>query len=113
VHYAYFGVKLGDQDKSWAPHKVRVCYVCVEDMRKWSKGKEKTFRFGVSVIWREPKNHSDDCYFCCYDVKGYNSKNKKVKALPTTGNCFKYLCKRFPHLSEAKHKEDAFVGPDI
>jgi hypothetical protein len=46
-------VKLGDQDKSWAPHKV--CYVCVQDLRKWSKGKKKAFRFGVPVIWREQK----------------------------------------------------------
>jgi hypothetical protein len=36
-----------------------------------------------------------------------------VKALPKTGNCFKYLCKTFPHLSEAKLKEGIFVGPDI
>jgi hypothetical protein len=28
-----------------------------------------------------------------------------VKVLPKTGNCFKYLCKTFPHLSEAKLKE--------
>jgi hypothetical protein len=59
VYYAYFGLKLGDQDKSWASHKV--CYVCVEDLRKWSKGKNKAFRFGVPMIWREPKNHSGDC----------------------------------------------------
>jgi hypothetical protein len=36
-----------------------------------------------------------------------------VKALPKTGNCFKYLCKTFPHMSEAKLKEGVFVGPDI
>jgi hypothetical protein len=47
VYYAYFGVKLGD--KSWAPHKV--CYVCVEDLWKWSKGKKKAFGFGVPMIW--------------------------------------------------------------
>jgi hypothetical protein len=35
-----------------------------------------------------------------------------VKASPKTGNCFKYLCKMFPHLSEAKLKEGV-VGPDI
>jgi hypothetical protein len=60
----------------------RFFYVCVEDLRKWSKGKKKAFRFGVPVIWREPKYHRDDCYFCCYDVKGYNSKNKKVILYP-------------------------------
>lgn len=36
-----------------------------------------------------------------------------VKALPKDGECFKYLCEKFPHLSEAKLKEGVFVGPDI
>jgi hypothetical protein len=36
-----------------------------------------------------------------------------VTALPKTGNCFKYLCKNFPHLLAAKLKEGIFVGPDI
>jgi hypothetical protein len=35
-----------------------------------------------------------------------------VKALPETGNCCKYLSKKFPLLSEAKLKEDVFIGPD-
>jgi hypothetical protein len=35
-----------------------------------------------------------------------------VKGLPKTENCFQYLCKRFPHLSEAKLKEGVFIGPD-
>ncbi|GBM29458.1 hypothetical protein AVEN_255843-1 [Araneus ventricosus] len=35
-----------------------------------------------------------------------------VKALPKDGECFKYLCHQFPGLSEAKLKEDVFVGPD-
>jgi uncharacterized protein with PIN domain len=58
VYYAYFGVKLGDQGKSWAPHKV--CSVCVEELRQWSKGTKKSFYFGVPMIWREPRNHSDN-----------------------------------------------------
>ncbi|GFV59594.1 uncharacterized protein TNCV_4259871 [Trichonephila clavipes] len=33
VYFAYFGVKLGDQDKSWAPHVV--CSVCIEELRQW------------------------------------------------------------------------------
>jgi hypothetical protein len=36
-----------------------------------------------------------------------------VKALPKTGNCFKYLCKMFPHLSKAKLKEGVFDSPDV
>ena len=36
-----------------------------------------------------------------------------VKALPKDGECFKYLCKKFPGLSEAKLKEGIFVGPEI
>ncbi|GFU03596.1 uncharacterized protein TNCV_2403081 [Trichonephila clavipes] len=33
MSFAYFGIKLGDQDKSWAPHIV--CSVCVEELRQW------------------------------------------------------------------------------
>lgn len=80
VYLLYFGIRLGDQDKSWAPHKV--CYVCVEDLRKWSKSQKKTFKFAVPMIWREPRNHSDDCYFCSVDITGHNSKNKKVISYP-------------------------------
>lgn len=36
-----------------------------------------------------------------------------VKALPKDRHCFKYLCQKFPNLSEAKLKEGVFVGPDI
>lgn len=35
VYLVYFKLKLGDQDKVWAPHKV--CKRCVEDLRNWSK----------------------------------------------------------------------------
>jgi hypothetical protein len=37
---------------------------------------------------------------------------QSVKAWPK-GECFKYLCKKFPGLSDAKLKEGIFVGPDI
>jgi hypothetical protein len=58
VYYAYSDVKLRDQDKSWALFKVR--YVCVEYLRKWSKGGGGN-SFSVPVKWRYPKYHSDDC----------------------------------------------------
>jgi hypothetical protein len=36
-----------------------------------------------------------------------------VKALPKEGECFKYLCKKFPGLSGAKLKDGIFAGADI
>jgi hypothetical protein len=38
---------------------------------------------------------------------------KLFKALPKTGNYFKYLCERVSYLPEVKLKEGVFVGPDI
>ncbi|GFU90858.1 uncharacterized protein TNCV_4921911 [Trichonephila clavipes] len=81
VYFAYFGIKLGDQDTSWAPHVV--CSVCVEELRQWFKGKKKSFHFAVPMIWRQPKNHSDDCYFCSCSVQGFNLKNRKDISYPT------------------------------
>ncbi|GFV27239.1 uncharacterized protein TNCV_3459341 [Trichonephila clavipes] len=80
VYFAYFGIKLGDQDKSWEPHVV--CSVCVEELRQWFKCK-KSFRFAVPMIWREPKNHSDDCYFCSCSVQRLNLKYRKDISYPT------------------------------
>ena len=43
-------MKLGDQDKSWAPHKV--CKQCTETLRRWSQGKATSMRFWVPMVWR-------------------------------------------------------------
>ena len=74
AYLAYFGIKLGDQDKSWAPHKV--CRACVKNLRQQTKGKRKSLSFGIPMIRREPENHVDDCYFCIINVAGFSSKNK-------------------------------------
>ena len=66
AYKAYFGMKLGDQDKSWAPHKV--CKRCTETLRFWTQGEVSLMRFGVPMVWREHKNHHDDCYFCMVDM---------------------------------------------
>ena len=74
VYLAYFKVKLGDQDKLWPPHIV--CKACVEKLRKWTNGTLASLRFGVPMVWREPKNHFDDCYFCLVNLKGFNRHKK-------------------------------------
>ena len=79
-YHAYFGCKLGDQDKPWAPHIV--CKSCVENLRLWLKGKSKSLSFGVPMVWREPTNHGDDCYFCMTNMRGFSKKNKHKIVYP-------------------------------
>ena len=69
AYFAYFGVKLRDQDKPWAPYSV--CKSCVEHLREWTKGKRKTgLKFGVPMVWREPTNHVNNFYFCMVNLAG-------------------------------------------
>ena len=50
AYYAYFDMKLGDQDKAWAPDIA--CKTCAETFCHWTK-RIKKMRFGISMIWRE------------------------------------------------------------
>ena len=67
-YHAYFGIRFGDQDKSFAPHTC--CKTCVETLRRWSKGKMKSLPFGVPMVWREGTDHVTDCYFCMTNLQG-------------------------------------------
>lgn len=93
-YFAYFGCKLGDQDKSWAPHTA--CKPCVENLRQWHDGKAKSMPFGVPMIWREPTNHFDNCYFCLTNTKGFSKKNKKHVQYPNLPSALRPV----PHCEE-------------
>ena len=64
---AYFGVKVGDQDKQWAPYIA--CKTCVEHLHQWINEKGQSLQFGVPMVWRKRKNHHD-CYFCVVNIPG-------------------------------------------
>jgi hypothetical protein len=76
----YFKCKVGDQDKSWAPHMS--CVRCTRTLRGWLRGSRKAMLFAVPMIWREPKNHLNDCYFCMTNVSGCSKKKKKHITYP-------------------------------
>ena len=81
AYKTYFEVPLGDQDKKWAPHIV--CHNCEEMLRDWTKGKRKGLPFGVPMVWREPKDHISDCYFCIVNTKGVGKKNRHMVTYPS------------------------------
>ena len=62
AYHLYFGCKIGDQDKSWAPHIC--CRKCVTNLSQWLNGKIHAMPLAVPVVCREPSNHATDCYFC-------------------------------------------------
>jgi len=77
AYHLYFGCKLGDQDKKWEPHIV--CKSCAIRLGAWINRKGMTMPFAVPVVWREPSNHSSDCYFCLTSpvASGMNRKKKR------------------------------------
>jgi hypothetical protein len=38
--------------------------------------------FAVPIVWREPKEHSSDCYFCLTNIRGIASKAKHTVTYP-------------------------------
>ena len=82
VHKTYFGMKMGDQDKSWAPHFC--CGSCRSTLEGWMCGSHKCMPFAIHQIWREPTNHHDDCYFCMVDISKYKkTKDRKKIVYPS------------------------------
>ncbi|XP_076036895.1 uncharacterized protein LOC143022524 [Oratosquilla oratoria] len=65
AYKAYFGMPVGDQDKLWAPHFT--CDLCKRTLEGWYRGENRAMKFAVPRIWREPTDHSSNCFFCMVD----------------------------------------------
>ena len=77
AYKAYFGVQVEDQDKPWAPH-----YSC-ENCKKrtlegWFQGERRPMKFAIPRIWREPTDHSTNCYFCMADPSKWQECSSSV-----------------------------------
>ncbi|GBO30588.1 hypothetical protein AVEN_41199-1 [Araneus ventricosus] len=53
AYLGYFGVRLGNQEETWAQHQV--CKTCTEHLRQWTTGKRKSLKFGV-LSYQHEKN---------------------------------------------------------
>jgi len=65
------------------------CNTCYVKLTKWIQRKNEHLLFEVPMIWREQRNHYDDCYFCMTNVSGFNSKNKVSIVYPNVSSAMK------------------------
>ena len=88
----YFDSKV-DSGKSWAPQFI--CLTCACNLRGWIRNAKKNnhLAFGVPMIWREPSNHSTDCYFCLSKVTGFSYKTRASVKYPDIPS----ISKPIPH----------------
>ena len=49
----------------------------------WTKGKRKSLPFRIPMVWRVPKEHLTDCYFCLVNTKGIGKKNRLNISCPS------------------------------
>ena len=98
AYHLYFGCKLGDQDKKLAPHIV--CKSCATHLGSWINYKGMAMPFALPVVWREPSNHSSDCYFCFTPLvaSGMNRKKQRIDYVNISSA-----------IRSAPHGEDLFV----
>lgn len=52
--------------------------------------------FDMPAVWREPNDHSSDCYFCLTDISGISSKFKHIAIYPNLPSAMKSV----PHGDE-------------
>jgi hypothetical protein len=75
----YFVCKVCEQDKYWTPHIY--CVTCVKLLTGWVNG-SRHMPFAIPMVWREPKDHSSDSYFCLTNIRGITSKSKHAVKYP-------------------------------
>ena len=73
----YFGCKVGDQDKAWAPDVC--CLACSSLLLQWIAGKNRKMPFAIPMVWRVPSNHDTDCYFCMTSTVSRTYQKRSIK----------------------------------
>lgn len=66
AYLSYFGFDMCNQNKYWVPHSI--CKDCHLGLLKWMNDCGDGLNFVQPMCWREPKDHSVDCYFCLTQI---------------------------------------------
>ena len=90
TYHHYFGWKVGDQDKSWAPHYC--CNKCATNLCQWLNRKRRSMLFAIPMVWGELTDHNSNCYFY-YD---FPSWKKNVKKEEMGSGVYKYSTSSLP-----------------
>ncbi|XP_066436113.1 uncharacterized protein [Eleutherodactylus coqui] len=95
AYKAYFGMPVVDQDKTWAPHFT--CENFKRTLEGLYRGEKRAMRFAIPLIWREPTDHTSNCYFCMPDPsKRRSGKNTQPVVYPDIPSSVAQV----PHSSE-------------
>lgn len=118
AYHLYFGCRIGDQDRQWAPHIC--CVSCANRLRQWIKGSRSCMPFAVPMIWREQKDHLTDCYFCITKIAGFSAKKKKsvvylnlASAIRPVGHCDDLPVPMPPETFEESDEENDDIVPSM
>jgi hypothetical protein len=76
---------MWDQDKKWVPQIC--CLTCVKHLTGWAEG-FRHMNLAIPMVWREPQDHSLDCYFCIMQIRGVNSKYQTHSKIPKFAICY-------------------------
>lgn len=55
--------------------------VAIHVLPGWLNG-SRHMTFAIPMVWREPKDHSTDCYFCLTKISGITAKTRHTVKYP-------------------------------
>ena len=110
AYHQYFQLKM-KRNRNWCPQTC--CQRCHRSLIKWYAGSvTEHLPFTSPTIWIEPKSHSEDCYICCTETKGFKySTRNKIKYFNSSSSVLPIL--RHPSIAHPnfEKKPETFITP--
>lgn len=94
-----FNLSSESLKNSWVPQSI--CTTCMCKLRSWDTGNSSAKIFSSPMLWRQPRNHDTDCYFCLCNTTGFNNKNAHLVRYPSVSSV------TFPVLLEAESSQSS------